>query len=152
MIKKKVASVLGTLVVATAISLVAVQPASAATAYCDAHMYDNNQSLTGLPNQSLQCQMQQGPAQGWGTNSFVYTGPVNGVMGTNSWKGVMAFLKAEWGYTGPVNGIPGPNTYNAMIRAGNLTGWNGTRAQDGSLDQADWQNWAYYVRTDFFGA
>lgn len=156
-----------TRVIATAIAIAAVTgmsvtmatPANAVgsvSSYCNAHLYDNNQALTGLPNQSLQCQMQYGPAASGdpdGTaQQFYYVGPVDGAMGTNSWKGVMAFLKAKWGYAGPVDGVPGANTYNAMIRAANWWGWNGitNRPQDGNLDQGDWQGWAAFVRGHWF--
>ncbi len=92
--------------------------------------------------------MQAGPAT---FGSFKYTGPIDGVMGTNSWKGVMSYLAADWGYTGPVDGVPGPNTYNAMIRAGNSVGDFGVQPQNGTLSQADWQNWAVLIAYGFFG-
>jgi hypothetical protein len=35
-----------------------------------------------------------------------YTGPIDGVLGTNSWAGTQRGLK-DYGYTGPDDGVPG---------------------------------------------
>ncbi|MBV1851319.1 GH25 family lysozyme [Catellatospora tritici] len=53
-----------------------------------------------------------------------YTGPVDGVMGVNSWKGVQTAVRG-YGYTGPIDGVPGVNTYRAiqsLARDGGYTG------------------------------
>ncbi|MFC4131726.1 peptidoglycan-binding protein [Hamadaea flava] len=53
-----------------------------------------------------------------------YTGPVDGVMGVNSWKGVQTAVRG-YGYTGPIDGVPGTNTYKAiqsLARDGGYTG------------------------------
>jgi GH25 family lysozyme M1 (1,4-beta-N-acetylmuramidase)/lysozyme family protein len=53
-----------------------------------------------------------------------YTGPVDGVMGVNSWKGVQTAVRG-FGYTGPIDGVPGTNTYLAiqtLARDGGYTG------------------------------
>ena len=44
-----------------------------------------------------------------------YTGPSDGVMGTNSWKGVQTVLQG-FGYTGPIDGVMGTNSYAALQR------------------------------------
>ena len=35
-----------------------------------------------------------------------YTGPIDGVLGKNSWAGTQRGL-ADYGYTGPADGVPG---------------------------------------------
>lgn len=146
---RKILSAATSIVAAAVLVLVAVQPASANswTAFCLDQVQYTAHNQTGQPTARLQCQMQGGPAAHYG-----YTGPVNGLIGVNTWAGIQRYLQAEWGYTGPANGIPGPNTYNAMIRAGNLWSYpNGTRPQDGSLTEADWQNFAYLLKLTYFG-
>jgi peptidoglycan hydrolase-like protein with peptidoglycan-binding domain len=59
-----------------------------------------------------------------------YTGPVDGVMGVNSWKGVQTAVKG-YGYTGPVDGIPGTNTYKAIQSLAQDGGYTGP--VDGAL-------------------
>jgi hypothetical protein len=41
-----------------------------------------------------------------------YTGPVNGILGPNSWAGTQRGL-VDYGYTGPDNGVPG--MFNFML-------------------------------------
>ncbi|WP_230686694.1 GH25 family lysozyme [Catellatospora vulcania] len=53
-----------------------------------------------------------------------YTGPVDGVMGVNSWKGVQTAVKG-YGYNGPVDGLPGENTYKAIQSLAQDGGYTG---------------------------
>lgn len=53
-----------------------------------------------------------------------YTGPIDGVLGANSWAGTQRGL-ADYGYTGPADGIPGTNTYKAMQRLASYYGYTG---------------------------
>ena len=95
------------------VAALAVLPATTASAasagvvspYCQS----SNVGSTSF-DQNLQCRLQEGPA----TRAGGYTGPINGIFGVNSWKGMQTFLKNNYGYDGPVNGIPGTNTYRAM--------------------------------------
>lgn len=63
-----------------------------------------------------------------------YTGPLDGVMGVNSWKGVQTNLVRESGYDGPVDGVPGPNTWKAVQR------WASRYGYDGPVDGAPGPN------------
>lgn len=83
----------------------------------------------------LQCRLQEGPAQQYG-----YTGPIDGAMGVNSWKGLQRFLKANYGYLGPVDGVPGSNTYKALQRwaADSSHGGTYTGPIDGVLGTNSW--------------
>lgn len=105
-IPKAVAAVL----MVAALAVLPATTASAASAgvvspYCQS----SNVGSTSF-DQNLQCRLQEGPA----TRAGGYTGPINGIFGVNSWKGMQTFLKNNYGYDGPVNGIPGTNTYRAM--------------------------------------
>lgn len=120
--------------------------ANTITAYCSTHLYENT-ALQSPPNQVLYCQMQE-----MGSYYYGYAGPVNGIMGPNSWAAVQRYLKEQWGYLGPTNGIPGVNTYKAMQRAGNSYGWYATpSAVDGTLEARDWKAWGYAIKVGFFG-
>jgi len=93
-----------------------------------------NTAETGNPNTTFYMRMQVFAAL------YNYTGPVDGIMGPNSWKGVqrgliangysvsvtgtpdsatysaMQSVGAQYGYTGPVDGIMGPNSYRGFAR------------------------------------
>lgn len=126
----------------------ATAPASALTwsSYCQAHKYDGEPFSTSL-TQVAACRIQGGPAA-VGNGSIKYLGPVDGVMGTNSWKGLQAYLAARFNYTGPIDGAPGTNTYKAMQR------WAATQGYSGPIDGVMGANsWAYFnraVRMTFF--
>ncbi|KFF58017.1 peptidase M23, partial [Cryobacterium sp. MLB-32] len=54
-----------------------------------------------------------------------YEGPVDGIPGGNTWKGVQQVLSDLHYYSGPVDGLPGGNTYRALqtlAREGNYEG------------------------------
>lgn len=54
-----------------------------------------------------------------------YDGPVDGVWGPNSIKGIQTTIK-NVGYTGPVDGVPGPNTcYYVQVYAQKFGDYNG---------------------------
>ncbi len=80
--------------------------------------------------------------KGWG-----YTGPVDGLLGTNSWKAIQNYLKKHWGYKDAIDGIPGPNTIKALQRflkehsqyQGPIDGIAGPDTR------AAWANWANYI-------
>jgi len=44
-----------------------------------------------------------------------YSGPIDGVLGTQSWAGTQRGL-ADYSYTGPADVVPGTNTHKAMQR------------------------------------
>ena len=71
-----------------------------------------------------------------------YTGPVNGVMGVNSWKGVQRYLNNN-GAALAVDGAPGPATYRAMQNKINQFGSNVPRVTvDGIVGPATYRSWA----------
>jgi hypothetical protein len=148
-VRKKIAMACATALVAVALTGAGAQSASAQTytSYCIAHLYDVT-ALQAVPNTALYCQMQAGAASNNG-----YTGPVNGILATNSWKGIQTYLHLNWQYTGPINGVPGINTYKAMQRAANAYGWwyPAVLPIDGAMDLRDWQGWAYVARYQVTG-
>lgn len=54
-----------------------------------------------------------------------YTGPIDGVMGVNSFKGVQTNLAREYGYGGSIDGVPGINTWKAVQRWAARYGYSG---------------------------
>ncbi|ALO09462.1 hypothetical protein AQF52_3868 [Streptomyces venezuelae] len=54
-----------------------------------------------------------------------YTGPIDGVLGPNSWKGVQTLLTRLGLYTGPVDGAPGTNTYKGLQQLAQRGGYTG---------------------------
>lgn len=53
-----------------------------------------------------------------------YGGPVDGVPGGNTWKGVQTALRS-YGYGGPIDGVPGNNTYIALQKLAADGGYGG---------------------------
>jgi hypothetical protein len=113
--------------------------------YCLDNLGARTPYATDLPSKALWCQMQAGPARAYG-----YTGPINGAMGSNTWKAIQRYLKARWGYTGTISGQTGKAMRQAMERAANATGFLPTQPVDGSLSLKDWQGWAYRLKINFF--
>ncbi len=54
--------------------------------------------------------------QYWLADHWGYTGAIDGLLGTNSWKAFQRGLTVHWGYTGPIDGIPGSGTVKALQR------------------------------------
>ncbi len=93
-----------------------------------------NTQDTGVPNATFYMRLQLWAAQ------HGYTGPIDGELGPNTWRGVQMGLVARgyaisvtgtpdeqtyaaiqsvaalYGYTGPIDGEPGPNTYRGFAR------------------------------------
>ena len=63
--------------------------------------------------------------QKWAAIYGGYTGPLDGAMGVNSWRGVQVNLARESGYTGPLDGVPGPSTWRAVQRWASRYGYTG---------------------------
>ncbi|MFI9465719.1 peptidoglycan-binding domain-containing protein [Streptomyces xiamenensis] len=47
-------------------------------------------------------------------NSWNYTGPIDGLLGVESWQALQRTLANSYGYTGAIDGIAGPNTIKAL--------------------------------------
>ncbi|MFE6041879.1 peptidoglycan-binding protein [Streptomyces sp. NPDC056452] len=45
-----------------------------------------------------------------------YTGSIDGLLGTNSWKAMQRHLAEDWEYHDSIDGIPGTNTIKALQR------------------------------------
>lgn len=69
--------------------------------------------------------------QCWLRANWGYTGAIDGLLGTNSWKAFQRNLKAHWGYTGPIDGIVGSGTIKALQRLLKYGGWGYTGPIDG---------------------
>ncbi|MGL4173087.1 MAG: peptidoglycan-binding domain-containing protein [Actinomycetota bacterium] len=89
-----------------------VNAAKASEAYFDTLAY---------PSQEMWCLIQYGVGSQTPMhlpaaiqNPRVYTGPVDGIPGINTWKSIQENMKLFAYYEGPVDGIPGPNTYKSM--------------------------------------
>ncbi len=93
---------------------------------------------TGVPD-SYYYMRQQVYASHYG-----YTGPIDGVLGENSWAGTQRGLR-DYGYTGPDDGEPGTNTYMAMQRL--ASNWGYTGPIDGELGPNSYRGLANYFNT-----
>lgn len=94
------------------------------------YQYQSITWSTGVPDRCMWAIMQElGRAHG-------YTGPIDGVMGPNSWRGFQKYL--AWAGFGPgaADGIPGPNTYRAMQR---FAGPNYSGPIDGVMGPNSWK-------------
>ena len=76
---------------------------------------------------------------------YGYTGPIDGVLGTNSWAGTQRGLTKSYGYTGPCDGVPGTQTYMAMQRMAAKYGYTGPI--DGVLGTNSYKGIATYFNT-----
>lgn len=138
-----------------ALTLGVAAPANAATTtdYCKSVLNQWNQSHTERPSAALQCQMQAGPAR-----QFGYTGPVDGVMGVNSWIGVQRWLASDsrWGFSGAIDGTPDVGTYKAIQRVAAYrsvpSGYYYTGPIDGYPGPNTWKYFAYKIKIWYFSS
>jgi len=75
-----------------------------------------NVGLSAAQASNVQCFLQQF----WG-----YPGPIDGDLGTNSWKAMQRLLKTHWGYTGAIDGVVGGGTVAALQRLLRFWGYAG---------------------------
>ncbi|UOE43849.1 hypothetical protein [Agromyces larvae] len=115
------------------------------TSYCQSAVWGDT-SIESAPSTAMWCRIQGGPAAAGG-----YTGPVDGVMGINSWMGMQQYLKLHWQYEGPVDGEPGPYTYAAMQRMARATSGNPAVDNGDMGSQNSWNYFNYAVKIQFFG-
>ncbi|GGL00178.1 peptidoglycan-binding domain-containing protein [Streptomyces flaveus] len=59
-----------------------------------------------------------------------YTGPIDGQLGTASWKAMQRMLQ-QWEYGGEIDGVVGPETVKALQRLLKYGGWEYTGRIDG---------------------
>jgi lysozyme family protein len=104
-------------VAAAGTSFAAPQPAakSAVSAQDVSVLAVNNLGLSNRQAKNVQCWLKNG---GWG-----YTGDIDGLLGTNSWKAYQGFL-TDYGYpSDEIDGAVGPNTIKALQRQLKRDGW-----------------------------
>jgi peptidoglycan hydrolase-like protein with peptidoglycan-binding domain len=78
-----------------------------------------------------------------------YTGPLDGVMGANSWRGFQNYLKFVGLDPGVSDGIPGPNTYKAMQR---FAAWHGYAGPiDGVMGPNSWRGFDLELQVVYYG-
>ncbi|MFE0686783.1 peptidoglycan-binding protein [Streptomyces xiamenensis] len=82
-------------------------------------------AVNNLGLSTAQAAKVQRSLSGWG-----YTGPIDGLMGTETWKAMQRFLKANYGYNDAIDGIVGPNTIKGLQRWLKAN-WGYTGAIDG---------------------
>ncbi|MDT0318584.1 peptidoglycan-binding domain-containing protein [Streptomyces millisiae] len=76
----------------------------------------------GVPTSHARC------LQVWLERSWGYEGPIDGLLGTESWMAYQRYLAHRWGYDGPIDGIVGSGTVSALQRS--LVAWG----YDGEID------------------
>ncbi|NUT34615.1 MAG: peptidase M23 [Hamadaea sp.] len=54
-----------------------------------------------------------------------YVGPLDGVLGPNSWRGIQTYLTQLSLYSGPIDGVPGLNTYKGLQLLAQRGGYTG---------------------------
>lgn len=59
------------------------------------------------------------------TNAKLYSGPIDGALGENSWKAIQTWLQKVGLYGGPLDGVPGENTYKALQKVAQQGGYTG---------------------------
>lgn len=108
----------------TSASFAASEPASQSAASSEAvvPLAVVNLGLSTTQAKYVQC---------WLKANWGYTGAIDGLLGTNSWKAFQRNLKAHWGYTGPIDGIVGSGTVSALQRLLKYGGWGYTGPIDG---------------------
>ncbi|KUL22497.1 peptidoglycan-binding domain-containing protein [Streptomyces regalis] len=82
----------------------------------------NNLGLSSQQAKNTQCFLRTAPAR--------YTGAIDGLLGTESWKAMQRWLKEYWRYRDSIDGIVGRNTIMALQRM-LAHGWDYNGAIDG---------------------
>lgn len=79
-----------------------------------------------------------------------YTGPLDGVMGTNSWRGWQTVMRDWYGANpGTIDGVPGPNTYKAMQKIASYHGYTGPI--DGVMGPNSWKHFSAQIQVYYYG-
>lgn len=98
----------------------------------------SNTASTGVPDTYYYMRQQRY------ASLYGYTGPIDGILGKNSWAGTQRGLR-NYGYTGPDDGVPGVNTYKAMQRL--AAQWGYTGPVDGELGPNSYKGICRYFNT-----
>lgn len=84
-------------------------------------------------------------AQNWLRMEHGYTGPIDGVPGTNTYAALQRAMRG-YGYTGPIDGVPGTNTWAAVQRL--ARNWGYTGPIDGVMGPNSWRGFARFLNQD----
>lgn len=129
--------------------MVAAVPAQAAewTFTCGnpaPYQYQSATWSTGTPDRCMWAEMQALARSGG------YTGPLDGVMGTNSWRGWQTVMRDWYGANpGTIDGVPGPNTYKAMQKIASYHGYTGPI--DGVMGPNSWKHFSAQIQVYYYG-
>ncbi|SFL80732.1 hypothetical protein SAMN04515692_11349 [Leifsonia sp. CL147] len=77
-----------------------------------------------------------------------YTGPRDGVMGPNSWRGFQEYLRWIGCNPGVSDGVPGPNTYKAMQQFARGGGYTGPI--DGVMGPNSWKGFTQSLHAVYY--
>ena len=99
----------------------------------------SNTQETGVPNTVFYMRLQAF------ASLYNYTGPVDGIMGPNSWQGVQRGLSAL-GYSVDVSGTPELNTYAAMQSIAQQYGYTGL--VDGVMGPNSYRGFAHFLNLE----
>jgi murein DD-endopeptidase len=83
--------------------------------------------------------------QNWLRLTNGYTGPIDGVPGTNTYAALQRAMRG-YGYTGPIDGAPGINTWRAVQRL--ASGYGYTGPIDGVMGPNSWRGFARFLNQD----
>ena len=83
--------------------------------------------------------------QNWLRLTNGYTGPIDGVPGTNTYAALQRAMRG-YGYTGPIDGAPGINTWRAVQRL--ASGYGYTGPIDGVMGPNSWRGFARFINLD----
>lgn len=83
--------------------------------------------------------------QNWLRITNGYTGPIDGVPGTNTYAALQRAMRG-YGYTGPIDGVPGVNTWKAVQRL--AAGYGYTGPIDGVMGPNSWRGFARFLNED----
>ncbi|WP_406388234.1 GH25 family lysozyme [Streptomyces sp. NBC_00887] len=83
--------------------------------------------------------------QNWLRIESGYTGPIDGVPGTNTYAALQRNMR-NWGYTGPIDGVMGPNSWAAVQRLAAANGYTGPI--DGAMGPNSWRGFGHFINQD----
>ncbi|WP_406388236.1 peptidoglycan DD-metalloendopeptidase family protein [Streptomyces sp. NBC_00887] len=104
----------------------------------------------GLPKSTTEQDGIPGPimwkrTQNWLRIESGYTGPIDGVPGTNTYAALQRNMR-NWGYTGPIDGVMGPNSWAAVQRLAAANGYTGPI--DGAMGPNSWRGFGHFINQD----
>lgn len=105
------------------------------------YQYQSATWSTGAPDRCMWAEVQEMARIGG------YAGPIDGIMGPNSWRGFQNYLAWVGVNPGVADGIPGPNTYRAMQR---FAGPNYNGPIDGVMGPNSWKGFTSSLHAVYY--